>query len=96
MLSTPAVMMVVINNAAVGIVTSLFLRSLNSILKSFANALEIMFTAIMCWLIFGISIDFYTAVAIVIVSAATILYAQNPVRGGKLTSEQIKKFNGRV
>ncbi|XP_012943600.1 UDP-galactose transporter senju [Aplysia californica] len=75
----PGVLAIIANNAAIGIVTSLFLRNLNSILKTFASALELMFTAVLCWLIFGIPVDVYTAVAILIVSAATYLYAQNPV-----------------
>ena len=75
----PGVIAIVINNAAIGIVTSLFLRNLNSILKTFASALELMFTAVLCWMIFGIAVDAYTMFAIFIVSAATYLYAQNPV-----------------
>ncbi|KAH9492735.1 hypothetical protein Btru_026201 [Bulinus truncatus] len=75
----PNVVAIIINNAAIGIVTSLFLRSLNSILKTFASALELMFTAVLCWMIFGIPVDLYTVLAIFIVSAATYLYAQNPV-----------------
>lgn len=73
------VIFIMLNNAAIGIVVSLFLRSLNSILKTFASALELMFTAVLCWIIFGIAIDIYTVVAILIVSGATFLYAQNPV-----------------
>ncbi|XP_061174609.1 UDP-galactose transporter senju-like [Saccostrea echinata] len=75
----PGVLIIVVNNAAIGIVTSLFLRNLNSILKTFASALELMFTAVLCWIIFGIAIDIYTIVAIFIVSAATVMYAQKPV-----------------
>lgn len=75
----PGVLIIVVNNAAIGIVTSLFLRNLNSILKTFASALELMFTAVLCWIIFGIAIDMYTVFAIFIVSAATVLYAQKPV-----------------
>lgn len=47
------VILIIVNNATAGIVTSLFLKSLNSILKSFAAALEIMFTAVLAWMIFG-------------------------------------------
>lgn len=74
-----SVICIMLNNAAIGIVVSLFLRSLNSILKTFASALELMFTAVLCWIIFGIAIDWFTVLAIVIVSSATFLYAQNPV-----------------
>lgn len=78
-LGQPSVLAIIANNAAIGIVTSLFLRTLNSILKTFASALELMFTAILCWMIFGIPIDFFTVLALVIVIAATFLYAQNPI-----------------
>lgn len=63
----------------IGIVTSLFLKTLNSILKTFASALEIMFTAVLCWIIFGIAIDMYTVVAIAVVSIAIFVYSQNPI-----------------
>lgn len=74
-----SVLAIIANNAATGIVTSLFLRNLNSILKTFASALELMFTAILCWLIFGIPVDLYTVFALFIVISATFLYAQSPV-----------------
>lgn len=79
LLIQPIVLSIIINNAAIGIVTSFFLHSLNSILKTFASALELMFTAVLCWLIFGIPIDGQTVVAIFVVSYATFVYAQNPV-----------------
>ncbi|XP_047002356.1 UDP-galactose transporter senju [Schistocerca americana] len=73
------VMIIMFNNAAIGIITSFFLKNLNSILKTFASALELMFTAVLCWLIFGIPIYVNTVIAISIVSYAVILYSQNPV-----------------
>ena len=78
-LGKPIVLAIMFNNAAIGITTSLFLRNLNSILKTFASALELMFTAVLCWLIFGIAIDMYTVVAIFIVSIAVLIYSQHPV-----------------
>jgi len=78
-LAQPSVLAIIVNNAAIGIVTSLFLRTLNSILKTFASALELMFTAILCWIIFGIAIDMFTVLALLIVISATFLYAQHPV-----------------
>ncbi|KAG0714617.1 UDP-galactose transporter senju [Chionoecetes opilio] len=74
-----SVVMVIINNAAVGIVTSLFLKNLNSILKTFASALELVFIAILSWIIFSIPIDLWTATAIALVTYATFMYAQSPV-----------------
>ena len=95
------VMAIIVNNAAIGITTSLFLKQLNSILKTFASALEIMFTAVLCWIIFGIPVDIFTFLAIAIVSYAVLLYAQNPVDNTPkpLTTEtekDILKHNARV
>ncbi|XP_047469186.1 UDP-galactose transporter senju-like [Penaeus chinensis] len=94
----PAVIVIIINNAAVGIVTSFFLKNLNSILKTFASALELMFTAVLSWLIFGMAIGWWTVLAIALVTYASWMYAQNPVvnRGrldqleGSQTSEEVR------
>jgi solute carrier family 35 (UDP-sugar transporter), member A1/2/3 len=74
------VFLIMLNNALIGIVTSLFLKSLNSILKAFASALELMFTGVLSWLIFGIPLDANTIFAIFIVSFSTWLYSKNPVQ----------------
>ena len=79
----PKVLLIMFNNAAIGIITSFFLKNLNSIVKTFASALELVFTAILCWILFGIPITFNTALAISIVSFAVILYSQNPVQNVK-------------
>lgn len=78
-LQQPIVVLLLLNNAAIGIVTSFFLRYLNSILKTFASALELMFTAVLCYLIFGIPVYANTVLAIGVVSFAIFVYAQNPV-----------------
>jgi hypothetical protein len=88
------VIIIMFNNAAVGIITSFFLKNLNSILKTFASALELMFTAILCWLLFGIPVYINTVVAISIVSYAVLLYSQNPVvNEGKRIPEKVKFLN---
>ncbi|CAF3667006.1 unnamed protein product [Adineta steineri] len=71
--------LIILNNAAIGLVTSLFLKSMNSILKTFASALELFFTSILAWLIFSIPISGSTCLAIIIVSTAVYLYSTNPV-----------------
>ena len=81
------VILIIINNAAIGIVTSLFLKSLNSILKTFASALELMFTGVLSWIIFGIPLDLLTVVAILIVFFATWLYSKNPVHNPAPTNQ---------
>ena len=73
------VILIMCNNAGIGIVTSLFLRNLNSILKTIASALELMFTAVLCLFIFNIPIDSYTFAGIAIVTSGIWIYTKNPV-----------------
>lgn len=73
------VLVIMINNAAIGIITSFFLKYMNSILKTFASALELMFTAILCYLLFSIPIYLNTVLAIFVVSYSIYLYSLNPV-----------------
>ncbi|RZF39318.1 hypothetical protein LSTR_LSTR000839 [Laodelphax striatellus] len=81
------VLLVIINNAAIGIVTSFFLQSLNSIVKTFASALELIFTAILSWILFDIPIFTNTICAIILVSLAVIVYSQNPINNSKPSDE---------
>lgn len=72
-------MILIINNALIGITTSLFLKNLNSILKTFASALELVFTAVLSFLLFGVPIRPNTWAAISVVSYAVYLYSKHPV-----------------
>lgn len=74
------VLLVMFNNAAVGIVTSFFLKTLNSILKTFASALELVLIAILSYVFFSIPIYLNTVLAIATVMFAIYLYSQNPVQ----------------
>lgn len=73
------VILIIINNAAIGIITSFFLKYMNSILKTFASAIELMFTAVLSYFLFAIPIYINTFLAISVVSFAIYLYSQNPV-----------------
>lgn len=73
------VLLVMFNNAAVGIITSFFLKTLNSILKTYASGLELVLTAIFCYLLFNIPIYLNTVLALCLVLFAIYLYSQNPV-----------------
>lgn len=85
----PGVILIAVNNCCIGIVTSFFLKYMNSILKTFASALELLFTAILCWVLFSIPIYMNTVLAIAIVSIAVYLYSQSPVvNTGKLTNRK--------
>ncbi|CAG9785659.1 unnamed protein product [Diatraea saccharalis] len=73
------VILITINGAIVGIVTSFFLKNLNSILKTYASALELIITAVVCYMLFNIYITSYTIVSICLVSIAVAMYFKNPV-----------------
>lgn len=82
LLSEPLVLVLILNNALSGLVASFFLKSLNSILKTFASALELFAVAILAWFLFDNKIDNYTITALFLVSAAMIVYSKNPVSVG--------------
>ena len=75
----PSVLVIMFINSAIGITTSFFLKYRKSIIKTFASALELVFTAILCRILFAIPIYFNTAISITIVSLAVFLYSQSPV-----------------
>lgn len=80
-IANPLVIVLIINNAVLGIITSLFLQKLNSILKAFASALELVITAVLSWPLLGIPLTLHTVTALVAISVAVIIYAKNPVVG---------------
>lgn len=88
----PKIILIMLNNAIVGIITSFFLKTLNSILKTFASAMELIFTAVLCWILFNIVINTNTVISIAMVSLAIILYSKNPVQNtqSKETTESRK------
>lgn len=73
------VFLVMVNNAALGITTSFFLKNLNSILKTFASALELSLVAILSRIFLHVPLMWNTIVSIGIVSLAVFIYTQNPV-----------------
>lgn len=74
------VILIIINNSLVGVVTSMFLKHLNSVLKSLASAIEIVLTAILSCLLLGIPIYWNTVVAVVLLTFAIVIYVKNPVK----------------
>jgi len=85
-LNNPLVLILILNNAVLGIVTSLFLKKLNSILKAFASALELVITAVLSVPILGIPLTPTTIMALGLISVAVVMYAQNPVQSPKATA----------
>ena len=67
---------IILLNASIGILTSLFIKTFNSILKAIASAIQLILTAVLSLLIFRIQISWNTIVAIFVVTAAILIYAQ--------------------
>ena len=87
-IANPFVLILIVNNAVLGIVTSLFLKQLNSVLKAFASALEMVFTALLSWPLLGVPLTLHTAAALVAICTAVVIYAQNPVASPTTTSHR--------
>lgn len=85
------VLVIMMNNAFIGIVTSFFLKTLNSILKTFASALELVLTAILSYLFFSIPIYLNTIISISVVLLATYLYSKNPVQNVQKSVVKVTK-----
>lgn len=85
------VILIMFNSAIVGIVTSFFLKNLNSILKTYASALELIITAVVCYMIFGILITWFTVISICMVSVAVMMYFKNPVSNIQKSDTRDKK-----
>lgn len=73
------VIAIIINNSFAGIITSLFLKNLNSIVKAFASALELICTALLSFVLLSIPLHWNTILAVLVVSYAVVMYAQNPI-----------------
>lgn len=79
LLGNQLVFILILNNAISGQVASLFLKSLNSILKTFASAIELFVVAILALILFDDPIDGFTIVALSLVSVSIFIYSTNPV-----------------
>merc|ERR1712223_525353 len=84
------VIAIILNNSMAGIITSLFLKNLNSIVKAFASALELISTALLSFLLLGLPLHWNTILAVAVVSYAVVMYAQNPL---KTTNNIVKNPN---
>lgn len=69
-----------------GVVTSLLLHSLNSIMKVFATAIELIFIAVLAWVLLGYPITLQTMVAVCIVSCSVVIYAKHPIEKSTLST----------
>ena len=77
---------IILNNSFAGIITSLFLKNLNSIVKAFASALELIFTAVLSFALLGIPLHPNTIVAVAVVCYAVVMYAQNPMKSSQVSA----------
>ncbi|XP_071834505.1 UDP-galactose transporter senju-like [Apostichopus japonicus] len=75
----PKVLAIVFNYLCFGIVTSIFLKMLNSIVKSFAIAIEMVLMPVLGHFLFGVPVSVSTVLSIVLVIIAVQIYSRNPV-----------------
>lgn len=54
-------------------------------MKVFATAIELVFIAILSWVLLGYPINIQTVLAVCIVSCAVIIYANNPIKKPQVT-----------
>lgn len=87
----PSVLVVMFINCAIGITTSFFLKYMNSIIKTFASALELVFTAVLCRILFTIPIYLNTIASIAIVFFSLFLYSQSPVVNLGKSNNMVRK-----
>ncbi|KPI92815.1 PREDICTED: CMP-sialic acid transporter 1 [Papilio xuthus] len=90
-LKDTTVVLITVNSAIVGIVTSFFLKNLNSILKTYASALELIITAVVCYILFHIIITGFTILSICLVSVAVAMYFKNPVNNTNISNDKDKQ-----
>lgn len=76
---SPLVVLAILNSASVGIVTSMFLKHLSSVLKSIASSLEIVLTALVSFVVFGTDLGIYTCASMLCVAFGVYLYSTNPL-----------------
>lgn len=81
------------NSAVYGVITSLLLQTLNSIMKVFATAIELVLIAILSWVILGYPINLQTVTAVIIVSCSVVLYAKHPIQKNILPINDNKNIN---
>jgi len=72
------VLPVIVNGALLGLVTSMFLRELNSVLKSVASAIELWVTSLLSAVMFGYPFGGSMVAGIAILSLGVVLYACPP------------------
>jgi len=74
-----------------GVVTSLLLHSLNSIIKVFATAIELVLIAVLSWVLLGYPITLQTVSAVSIVSCSVVIYAKHPITKSTLPATKSNK-----
>ena len=82
---------VLMSHTYFGLMTSLYLKHLNSVFRTFGTAVQITFTAFLSWFALDIPIDFITILSIVIVISALVIYVKNPIPDQRIAQEISQK-----
>lgn len=94
----PEILAMIVIMSCVGIVTSLFLKLLDSVRKAIASALELVLLPILTLFFFGIPITVHLFVAVICVSSGVYLYSvpiekQPPPVDDQLLPKDLKDFD---
>ena len=76
-----------------GLITAMFLKKLNSVLKMYASAAQLLFTAISSAIFFAIAINGQTILALIFIFISMWLYAKNPIQTQQKTQKYEKLEN---
>ncbi|KAF5828357.1 hypothetical protein DUNSADRAFT_17740 [Dunaliella salina] len=86
--------LLIVNNAAQGILSSFFYKYADTILKKYSSTIATIFTALMSWVLFGhsLTLNFMLGVSIVLISMHQFFtFGDKPAAShAKLHAEQLK------
>jgi len=83
---TPGVLVIILNSSMMGIATAMFLKHLNSMLKSVASSLEVVGTAVVSYIVFGTDFGMNTMLSVVMVSCGVWLYSTSPIKNATVSA----------
>jgi uncharacterized membrane protein YidH (DUF202 family) len=81
---TIKVFVLIANNAALGIVTGMFLLRLNSVVRQYAWSIEFIILSVLSMAMFGFEFNFLIVFSLVSVLASVWLYLKDPVQNSRI------------
>ena len=76
--SNPFALMIMLNNALLGLAVGYFLKHLDMLLKAVASAMQIIITVVVSYYVFGTALTAYSFASMCIISCGIWLYSVKP------------------